>query len=188
MNTENINPHTHDNMRIIQLLAYITEYSGGTIEKMKLFYLMFLSDFFSLVVFARFMSKDYYYFDITYEDDENSVFDIYMYRGNQILEGGVVNGYIFEDEGGVVHLIKSHDSEFINEEETQYIHPIMEHFGNMTTDQLADICAGFNVFQPGEFLTQESILWNENYHELLIPFLYNIKNARETYPYTRDYQ
>lgn len=188
-NNDYINPHDFESSLVIQPIAYIIEYCGESMEKTKIFYLMFLIDFFSLVSQGRFISRDFYYFDGD-EDEYGQYYDvdIYMYTWERILWGNITNGYITEDENGYVVLLQSHNTEFITEYEKEYIHPILEGFSHYTTDELASICSCFNVFDIRTYLTQESILYNDAVHPYLQPYMRDVEYAREAHQYHGDYK
>lgn len=184
------NPKSPEYKTITQLLTYLVEKYWGVIDKQQLYYLMFIADYIALMYSWRTLSKDLYFFDITeWSEEDDYVVNIFMYIGEKILSSEIRNGYIEETEDGYVNLTNNYLKEYLDEDsECAYLDEALEKFGHYTVDELWIICDSFNVFDLGQPLTQKSIIWNENVHELLRPYLRNIDVIKDQYPMGRDYE
>lgn len=179
------NPHSPEYRILIQLYTYIVENLWGRIEKQKLYYMMFLTDFISLMYQAKFLSKDTYYFDYTYWDSD--IVDIFMVNGETIFNANVPNWFIVETEDGYINLLQSHLKEYVDDYERMLLDEAINKFWEYNVDQLADICACFNVSDIWEPITQESMIYNENIHELLQPYLEYIESIKQEHAMMNNY-
>lgn len=180
------NPHAPEYKILIQLFTYLVENLNWRVEKQKLYYIMFLTDYISLMHQAKFLSKDNYYFDYTYW--EWDIIDIFMVNWEAILNATIPNGYIVEGDDGYVNLLQTHLKEFISEDyEKIYLNEAIAVFWEYTVDQLADICYPFFNWEIWLPLTQESLIYNENIHPVLQPYIEHIEYIKREHAMMNNY-
>lgn len=180
------NPHAPEYKILIQLFTYLVENLNWRVEKQKLYYIMFLTDYISLMHQAKFLSKDTYYFDYTY--GEGDILDIFMINWEAIFNASTPNGYIVEWDDWYVNLLQTHLKEFISDDyEKIYLNEAISVFWEYTVDQLADICAWFFTWEVWVELTQEWLIYNENIHPLLHPYIQHIEYIKREHAMMNNY-